>query len=115
MILITIGDDVRITGHADYAPRGQDIVCAAVTAIAQTLICSVTELTGDKITYSDMQPDEVVIHIENPSKEARLLTGSFLVGVKLIADEFPDHVRVKINKCNGLGQWNELGQERVLK
>ena len=29
---------LRISGHAGYAPRGSDIVCAAVSAIACTLL-----------------------------------------------------------------------------
>ncbi|MCI7181565.1 MAG: ribosomal-processing cysteine protease Prp [Schaedlerella sp.] len=34
-------DGIKISGHAGYAPQGQDIVCAAVSAITQTLIKSI--------------------------------------------------------------------------
>ena len=32
---------ITITGHADYAPHGQDIVCAAVSTLAQTFVAYV--------------------------------------------------------------------------
>jgi len=32
------GDTLTINGHANFAPHGKDIVCAAVSAIYQTAI-----------------------------------------------------------------------------
>ena len=40
---------IEISGHAGYAEPGKDIVCAAVTALTQTLIQSIENLTDDKI------------------------------------------------------------------
>lgn len=40
MIKIHIDDDNQtliVTGHADYAEKGKDIVCAGVSALVQTL------------------------------------------------------------------------------
>ena len=40
MIKIHIDEDNQtliVTGHADYAEKGKDIVCAGVSALAQTL------------------------------------------------------------------------------
>ena len=48
-------DGMTIEGHAGYADAGQDIVCAGVSAIVQTLIQSVEDLTVDTIDYT-MQP-----------------------------------------------------------
>ena len=41
MIKITITDNqISVIGHAEYAPHGQDIVCAAVSNLLQTfLLC----------------------------------------------------------------------------
>jgi uncharacterized protein YsxB (DUF464 family) len=37
MITIEITDNsIHITGHAEYAEKGKDIVCSAVSAILQT-------------------------------------------------------------------------------
>lgn len=42
---------IKISGHAGYAEPGKDIVCAAVTALTQTLIQSIENLTDDEIEY----------------------------------------------------------------
>ena len=53
-------DGLTITGHAGFADSGNDIVCAGVSAIVQTLIRSVEDLTVDTIDYT-MQPGFVDI------------------------------------------------------
>ena len=46
MIEVTVRkDEIKISGHANYAVSGSDIVCAGVTALAQTLIKSIEDLT----------------------------------------------------------------------
>ena len=44
-------DGITISGHANYAPAGSDVVCAAVTVLTQTLIQSLEDLSADKIEY----------------------------------------------------------------
>ncbi len=101
MITIAMStDSVKIRGHANYAPHGQDIVCAGVTALTQTLVESLETLTGNEIKY-DMSPGRVDIEIKDPDEDAQLLLDSFLVGVYMIADEFPEYIRVE--EGNGLG------------
>lgn len=81
-----------MSGHAGYAAAGKDIVCAGVTALTQTLIKSLKDLTGDKIEY-EISPGRVDIHYGNLSEAGKLLVDSFFIGVCQIANEFPDHVR----------------------
>ena len=84
---------ITIDGHANYAPIGQDIVCAGVSVLAQTLIQSIEDLTTDKIEY-DISPGWVDIRFGNLSERGLLLKDSFFVGVQMIADEYPGFVRV---------------------
>ena len=84
---------ITMSGHANYAPPGQDIVCAGVSALVQTLIQSIKELTQDEIQYS-MQPGWVDIKMRNLSEQAQLLVNSFFVGLELIAGEYPDNVKI---------------------
>ena len=95
MIAVSIRKDgIQISGHADYAETGKDIVCAGVTALTQTLIGSIEDLTRDEIEY-EILTGKVDIHYRNLSKEGKLLVDSFFIGVCQIADEFPDHVRIE--------------------
>lgn len=87
-------DSITVAGHANYAPAGQDIVCAGVTTLTQTLIKSIEDLTHDKIQYQ-ISPGRVDIQYGNLSEKSRTLVDSFFIGILQIADEFPDYVRVK--------------------
>lgn len=97
MILIDRGErTINIDGHANYAEPGKDIVCAAVSTLAQTLIASIEELTEDKIEYR-ISPGRVDINYRDLSERARLLVDSFFVGVNLIASEYPDNISIAIS------------------
>lgn len=92
MIEVTYQNNhIIIKGHANYAPIDQDIVCAGVSTLVQTLIQSIEELTADKIKYV-MSPGKVDIKYGNLSEQAQLLVDSFFVGLRLIADEYPENV-----------------------
>ena len=84
---------VSISGHAGYAEPGKDIVCAGVSVLAQNLIKSIEDLTTDKIQY-DVQPGAVDIQYGDLSECAQTLVDSFFIGIQMIADEYPDNVRV---------------------
>lgn len=77
MIEVNVRDDgVTISGHAGYAAFGYDIVCAGATALAQTLIKSVEDLTEDEIKY-DISPGWVDIKYGNLSEKSKTLVDSF--------------------------------------
>lgn len=99
---------VTVSGHAGYAPLGQDIVCAAISALTQTLIASIEELTGNKIKC-DLRRGNAVIEYEDLTEDAQLLVESFFIGAEGIAKAYPDCVRtvrmdrpgVEVVKSNG--------------
>ena len=94
MIAVSVRKDgITVSGHANYAEAGKDIVCAGVTALVQGMIRSMESLTGDQIQY-DITPGRADIYYGNLSEAGRLLVDSFFIGVCQIADEFPDHVRL---------------------
>lgn len=96
MINISKTDEgITLRGHANYAPHGQDVVCAGVSTLVQTLIQSIEELTQDKIQYS-MSPGRVDINYRDLSERAQLLVNSFFVGAFMIASEYPDNVHIAI-------------------
>ena len=84
---------IKINGHANYDVIGKDIVCAAVSTLIQTLIQSIKELTADKIEY-EMQPGKVDIKFWSLSDVSKALIDSFFIGCQMIADEYPDNVKV---------------------
>nr|DAZ09396.1 MAG TPA: YsxB-like protein [Caudoviricetes sp.] len=85
---------IEISGHAGYAEYGKDIVCAGVTALTQTLIQSIENLTDDEIEYR-ISPGKVEVEYGNLSEKSKTLVDSFFVGICLIAEEFPEYVKVR--------------------
>ena len=79
----------RSEGHAEFADSGEDIVCAAISALIINTINSINELTEDTIDV-DMDEDEGYIDasfFEPPGKEAQLLLRSLALGLTNIEDD----------------------------
>ena len=96
MIVVTRHDGgISIKGHAGYAPIGQDIVCAAVSALVQTFVASVGELTTDKIKVTTNEQGQINnIQYRNLSAQGQVLLSSFFVGIRMIADAYPNNVKL---------------------
>lgn len=115
MIEITTEEtEIRVTGHAGLAPQGQDIVCAGVSILFQNLIWSIEELTSDKIDYGISPGYSWVRHNKDLSEEAILLIESFFIGVRNIADAYPECVAVSVYESNGTGS-ERVGTEEERK
>lgn len=86
---------ITISGHAGYAPAGHDIVCAAVSALVQTFIASVEELTTDKIKATVNEQGQIqTIQYKSLSTPGQVLLGSFLIGIQMIAESYPRNLRL---------------------
>ena len=79
---------LRAEGHAEFAPKGQDIVCAAVSALMQTLAYS---LDSGTVTCADDRNLMVVQAKQGTDSLAKFeLVADGLI---LLADAYPEHVR----------------------
>lgn len=81
MIVVKVSlDGVSVMGHAGYGKRGTDIICAAVSALAQGLYHSLQALTPNRVTclFSD---GNLLISYKNLSEAGRLLVDSFFIAV----------------------------------
>lgn len=86
-------DGFMICGHAQYAEPGRDIVCAAVSALTQTLVESIEQLTEDKIEYK-LEHGMTVVKYWTLSDQAKVLIASFFIGCEMIADQYPKNVKI---------------------
>ena len=86
-------NSISVKGHANYDKPGRDIVCAAVSVLLQTFTASVEELTGD-IINAEFQPGNALIRYAALSPVSLYLLNSFTIGVEMIAENYPDNVRV---------------------
>lgn len=92
---------MRAEGHAGYAPAGQDIVCAAVSCLMQTLAYSAAE---DEHTSSCIYQgkDGPVVSVE--TGDSVLMRDKFELvadGLTLLAEQYPENVSFKKScKCS---------------
>lgn len=94
MIDITVQPDkITVSGHAGYAEPGRDIICAAISTLSQVFVASVEELTAAKIKTAQTSGYMEIV-IEESTERAQVLIDSFLLGCRMIADQYPDNVRV---------------------
>ena len=106
MIKIRIGftdenePELEISGHAQAGPRGSDIVCAAVSVLAENLEDSLQTLLGKKpraekspgyhcITLRDSQPDGA----------AALLFAATALGLRRLAAQYPERIVLDAEKA----------------
>lgn len=71
---------LTVEGHAGYAKKGNDIICAGVSVLAQGLIRSLNCLTDDRISYQ-IRDGHIDIKYENLSEQGQLLVDSFFIAV----------------------------------
>ena len=96
MIVVTITQDgLTVDGHAGYAETGNDIICAAVSALTQGLIHSMESLTDDRISYR-IASGHVDIKYKNLSEQGKLLIDSFFIAVSDIQMTYGEkYVRIE--------------------
>ena len=83
---------IEVRGHANYGPKGQDIVCAAISVLYQTMIKTIMSLHGDVKCGGNNQIQKVIIR--NPGEKELLLVDSFLLGCAEVSKVFPNNVQV---------------------
>lgn len=90
-----------LSGHAEYARFGKDIVCAAVSMLTNNVFNSIERLTEDEFTgYADEKKAEFSLNfVDEPSHDANLLVDSFRLGIESIAEAYGSkYVSVKIQE-----------------
>lgn len=86
-------------GHAGYAEAGQDIVCAAVSALIINTVNSLEKFTDDNFDVHE-KDGFVSIHFRNNlSERAMLLMDSLLLGLTEIAGSYNNrYLTVKVKE-----------------
>lgn len=109
--MITVRYDLNeylldIGGHAEYAPHGQDIVCAAVSALSQTLAAWLLDYAPCMEGAPEIEAGEGRLHIQCSPRsvwrcEVLLLYQFVIKGLRQIAGEYPQHVQI-MDGCGGI-------------
>lgn len=92
-----VGRTLAVKGHAGFAPKGQDIVCAAVSALVQTLGCWVMENPGGKLWHNAVAAKDggITITAAANEKDALPMEERFdlvIDGLRLLEKQYPENV-----------------------
>lgn len=79
----------QVTGHANHAPYGQDVVCAGVSSLYITITNQLLELGRT------FERDGGFFILDGQIKEEVCIT-LLHDGIVAIAEEYPDYVRVEV-------------------
>lgn len=82
-----------ISGHASFGVHGEDIVCAAISALSQTAILGLVHLAKaspdfhqeDGLLSCQISPDLT----GEPLAQAHIILKTMFLGIKNIADQYP--------------------------
>ena len=86
---------LEASGHAGYAPAGQDIVCAGASTLMQTLCALLAGEEGTKSGAWD-EPDGPRLAVTAAAPQKPWVEGAFefaKAGFALLAERYPDNVR----------------------
>ncbi|MBQ1893432.1 MAG: ribosomal-processing cysteine protease Prp [Clostridia bacterium] len=88
----------RAKGHTGYAEAGEDIVCAAVSALTQTAYLGIGELVGADMRLEQKDGELSLMLAEDISEEelnkAQLILGTMLLGLRSIEENYSDYLKV---------------------
>ena len=89
----------EVNGHASYAPHGEDIVCAAVSILAQTTALSLQKVVGIElwvhVEEGNLQCRLPDLLSEEEQKDANLLLNSMILGLEETWRSYPDYLEIK--------------------
>lgn len=87
--------DILVTGHAGYDVKGKDIICAAVSALTQSLELNWYGTHNRCITE---KPGESHLLIYMTNKADLILTKAYLHSIEVLASQYPDYIEMIQNE-----------------
>ncbi|MDQ2818171.1 MAG: ribosomal-processing cysteine protease Prp [Candidatus Eremiobacteraeota bacterium] len=86
--------ELRISGHAGFAQRGNDIVCAAVSALAFAAAFGLKRHCGASVELIDRPAEDFVLRSRGGGAPAAAVLETALSGLRAIARSYPGYVKV---------------------
>ncbi|NLL42276.1 MAG: ribosomal-processing cysteine protease Prp [Firmicutes bacterium] len=90
-----------VEGHSGFAAHGEDIVCAAVSALAQTAVLGIQEVIEIDCLVEIDEADGLLLCLlpeklaQEEWKQAQLVLKVLYTGLSAIEEEYGKHVSVK--------------------
>jgi len=83
-----------VTGHSGTAEHGHDIVCAGVSSVTLTAALGLDEYLHRKVHVEEASGKLKVRLEERPDERTEAILRTMLLGLRAIAAQYPDAVRI---------------------
>lgn len=92
---------VSAKGHAGFAPKGTDIVCAAASVLLRTVARTFETAAGFQIDGGTEKRGELELSVsaadDADADWGRGVTEMFVRGIDDLSQEFPEHIKLTIS------------------
>lgn len=89
-----------VEGHSGIGKKGDDIFCAAVSALSQTMAITFSKTSGLDVRIKQEDgflKTEVEIEDKNSLTSAKVILDFFLTGIAELGKIYPDELDIKFN------------------
>ncbi len=94
MILVeSIGKNITITGHANYAVYGEDIVCASCSSIVYTTVNAILNFDKEAIDFLDNDKKMIII-IKSEDNITLTLINNMVELLTELQNKYPKNIKV---------------------
>ncbi len=94
----------EMSGHADYRPHGEDIVCAAASVLGYTALRALIEVAGVNETNLDYKLDDSVGYLKVKLKTElqndtlpyiQVILRTYDVGIRSMIESYPKYITLE--------------------
>ena len=94
MIKVNIkNNQIIVTGHADYADYGKDIVCASASSIVITSINVCLRLDSQSLEYKEEQ-DKLTIDIKSNDENIKSIIENMISMLEELAKTYKKNIKI---------------------
>ena len=97
--------DLSVTGHANAAEKGKDIVCASMSILCQTLLAKLIRCKNAGFISLEYESKDgsMWLHMKMYTVMTAILEwfDFTMDGIKMLAEEYPQYIKLKEEKEDG--------------
>ncbi len=83
-----------VSGHAGFAPKGGDIVCASVSSAAYMAVNTITEVVGVKSKPEESDGFLELLLNEDEANQSQTLLKGFEIHMSGLQAQYPQRIRI---------------------
>ena len=93
-IEIIKSETIKVSGHANYAEYGKDIVCASVSSVIATIVNCIMNIDKSSITYQDDGKTIIITKINN-NEVVNTIFATMIDILKDLENQYKENIKVE--------------------